>query len=114
MQTASRTTRGCSGAKFRPSIERLPQSDKPGMDKEGFLDTIRRQYAEDIHEAYIECSHEHGDVDLPALSSRLSTLMRNAKVDGLPQKEFEDLVRSTVPAVAGKITLAAPSQKRAA
>ena len=76
------------------------------MNKEGFLDTIRKQYAEDIHEAYLECEHEHGEVDFSRLSDRLSALMRNAKVDGLPPKEFEDLVRSTLPAATGKVTLA--------
>ncbi len=85
------------------------------MDKEGFLDIVRKQYAEDIHEAYIECAHEQGDVDFPALSERLTKLMKNARVDGLPQKEFEDLVHSTLPdGAAGKVTLAPAPQKRRA
>lgn len=85
------------------------------MDKEGFLDTIRKQYAEDIHEAYLECAHDQGAVDYPALSERLAKLMRNAHVDGLPQKEFEDLVRSTLPGgAASKVTLPTGQQKRRA
>ncbi len=74
------------------------------MDKESFLDTLRQQYVEDIHEAYIEC--EHGDdhkIDMPKLEQLLWKLMKNAKVDGLLPKEFMDLVRSTLPDAAGQI-----------
>jgi hypothetical protein len=73
------------------------------MDREGFLETIRRQYAEDIQEAYLESEHEGGEVDYGALRDRLGKLMRNAKVDGLPHKDFQDLVLSTLPQVEGKL-----------
>lgn len=67
------------------------------MDKEGFLDTIRKQYADEIHEAYLECSHDHGDVDHTRLSGMLKKLRNAAKSEGLSNKDFDDLVTSTLP-----------------
>ncbi len=76
------------------------------MDREGFLETVRRQYIEDIQEAYFECEHG-GDfvLDLPTLQARLGTLMKSAQVDGLPRSEFEELVLTTLPHLQGKIDL---------
>jgi hypothetical protein len=76
------------------------------MDRESFLDTLRQKYAENIHEAYLECEHEDGrSVDYPRLNGLLQKLAKTAKVEGLPPKEFEDLVRSTLPEVNGKLDL---------
>jgi hypothetical protein len=66
------------------------------MDRESFLDGIKQQYAERIHEAYIECEHEEV-VDFTRLGTALKKLMTQAKAEGLPAKDFEDLVRSTLP-----------------
>jgi hypothetical protein len=83
------------------------------MDKETFLDAIRQQYVDDIHEAYLECDHG-GDhmIDMATLNKKLRTLMANAKVDGLSAAEFEELAKATLPDVAGKIDLA-PARKAA-
>lgn len=70
------------------------------MNREDFLDTIRKQYADEIHEAYIECAHEAGNTDWSVLNGKLSKLMRSAKAEGLPNKDFVDLVQSTLPAEA--------------
>ncbi len=82
------------------------------MDREGFLETIRKQYAEDIQEAYLECEHDDGrEIDFVRLNLRMARLMQNAQVDGLPPHEFEDLVRSTLPDVHARINF---PKKRAA
>lgn len=67
------------------------------MNREDFLDTLRKQYAEEIDEAYLECEHESGKVDQEALKACLDKLMKSAKAEGLPPKEFFDLVQSTLP-----------------
>lgn len=89
------------------------------MDREGYLETVRRQYIEDIQEAYFECEHG-GDfvLDLPTLQQRLGSLMKCAQVDGLPRSEFEELVTTTLPHLQGKLDLtpgrAAAEKKKAA
>jgi hypothetical protein len=76
------------------------------MDRESFLDTIRSQYAEEINEAYLECEHENGrQIDVKKLNELLTKLMKTAKVDGLPPREFEDLVKSTLPKIVGMVDL---------
>ena len=66
------------------------------MNKESFLDTLRTQYREDIREAFIECEHQ-SQVDFLTLNIKLKSLMNTAKFEGLPFKDFEDLVNSTLP-----------------
>jgi hypothetical protein len=41
------------------------------MDREDFIETLKKQYADNIHEAYIECEHEKGSVDYPELKARI-------------------------------------------
>jgi hypothetical protein len=68
------------------------------MNRESFLETVKQQYAEEIHEAYIE--HEHGlggKVDFPALNKHLKKLMASAKVEGLSAQDFQDLAHATLP-----------------
>lgn len=68
------------------------------MDREGFLDAVRQQYAEEIQEIYLECRQEQGrTVDFIQLNRRLQRLMRNAVVEGLTPEDFRDLVFSTLP-----------------
>jgi hypothetical protein len=86
------------------------------MNRESFLETIKQQYAEEIHEAYIE--HEHGlggKVDYPGLNKHLKKLMNSAKVEGLKPQEFEELAQATLPEeVARQIDLGGAPVKKAA
>jgi hypothetical protein len=67
------------------------------MNREDYLEGLREQYAEEIQEAYVECSHERGKVtDVPTLKSRLLKLQKNAKVEGLVETEFADLVNTAL------------------
>ena len=76
------------------------------MDKEGFLDAIRKQYADEIHEIYLECEHDDGRrVDYAKLNSELKRIRAHARVEGLSDKEFDDLVKSTLPGSQDKLEL---------
>jgi hypothetical protein len=69
------------------------------MNKETFLDTLRSQYAEEIHEAHIECERGEGRIDLEAFAHKLHQLRKAAQVEGLPNQDFDDLVNATIPAL---------------
>ncbi len=85
------------------------------MDREAFLETIKKQYAEDIHEAYIECEHENGEhIDFKNLDTKLTKLKKSAKVEGLPGQEFDDLVQSTLPGVWDRLEMAKQGSGRKA
>src|SRR4051794_36121104 len=50
-------------------------TDKSGMDRESFLETLKTQYAEEIHEAYLECEHEGGStLDLKRLNIEIKKI----------------------------------------
>ena len=70
------------------------------MDRESFLETIRKQYADKIQNTYVQCEHEHDNqvrVDWTQLHRQLTGLMKSAKVDGLAAKEFMELVKAELP-----------------
>ena len=72
------------------------------MDREGFIDTLRYQYAEEIHEAYVLCESRDGqNVDLPKLHALLMQLARAAGREGLPQADFLELAYSALPPEVG-------------
>jgi hypothetical protein len=67
------------------------------MNKESFLETLRSQYAEEIHEAHIECERGEGRVDLELFAHKLHQLRKSAQVEGLANQEFDELVNSLLP-----------------
>jgi len=67
------------------------------MDREDFIETLKKQYADNIHEAYLECEHEKGSVDYPELKARIDKIARSAAVEGLRPAEYQDLVHSVLP-----------------
>ncbi len=67
------------------------------MDRESFLETVRKQIAEEIHEAYMSCESATGDVDFDLLRKKISKIGKAAKVQGLAEKDFEDLLGSELP-----------------
>lgn len=70
------------------------------MDRDDFVEALREQYADEIHEAYIECEHENGkNIDFEKLNDSLAKLMKAANVDGLHDSDFKELVKSTLPEV---------------
>ncbi|HTL13394.1 MAG TPA: hypothetical protein VL588_12950 [Bdellovibrionota bacterium] len=77
------------------------------MNRDDFLHGLREQYAEEIQAAYQECCHENGKVvDFTALHGRLNKLQKSAKVEGLPENDFSDLVSSALPDLAAKLKVA--------
>ncbi|NDF14642.1 hypothetical protein EB061_04900 [bacterium] len=67
------------------------------MDREDFIEQLRQQYADGIYEAYLECEHEGGAVDYPTLRNKIELIGRSAAVEGLPGKEFHELVSGLLP-----------------
>lgn len=81
------------------------------MNRESFLETVKQQYSEEIHEAFIEC--EHGGerkVDLPKLDDLLERLGQNAQKEGLSAGDFVELVQSTLPFVWDQLSLSRPRE----
>ena len=85
------------------------------MDREDFLFALREQYAEEIHEAYLECEHQDGNVvDHSKLNEILNKMMKTARVDGLAGEDFMELVTTTLEDdVCSKLELHAPMHKAA-
>lgn len=83
------------------------------MDRESFLETIRKQYSDDIHEAYVEAEHEGGAIDWGLLNEKLGKLMKSAKAEGLSPAEFCDLVQSVLPEDARSHLTFEPSKQAA-
>ncbi len=81
------------------------------MNRETFLDTVGKQYADEIHEAYVECAHGK-EVDFKKLNVLLKKLMIHAKVDGLSAQEFIELVKTELPDAYSKVDFT--SDRRAA
>jgi hypothetical protein len=76
------------------------------MNRESFLEAVKEQYADEIHEAYLEC--EHGEkLDLPKLESMLARLMAAASHEGISASDFKELVRTTLPDHADELELLA-------
>jgi hypothetical protein len=75
------------------------------MDRESFLETVKKQYADEIQEAYVECEHEDGRaVDYAQLNQMLRRLQGSARAEGLLEKDFQDLVRTALPEIWEKLS----------
>ena len=86
------------------------------MDREGFLETLKKQYTDRISASYFQFEHEGGSVDYPQLSAALQKLKKSAAAEGIRPADFDDLVHSVLPGVEGKVDLGsrpAPTKKAA-
>ncbi|MCC7442884.1 MAG: hypothetical protein IT285_14720 [Bdellovibrionales bacterium] len=74
------------------------------MNRDHFIEGLREQYAEELQEAYRECLSNGGKiVDFTALKGRVERLEKNAKVEGLTESDFSDLVNTTLPEAHAKL-----------
>jgi hypothetical protein len=83
------------------------------MDREGFLEQVRHQYMERISAVYVQAEHEHGEVDYGFLSAQLLKLKKGAAAEGIGGADFDEMVRSVLPDLDGKVDLSAPIKKAA-
>jgi hypothetical protein len=67
------------------------------MDRDDYIDNLKKQYADGIFEAYLECEHESGTIDYPELKSRLEKIGKAAQVEGIHPSEFHELVFGVLP-----------------
>lgn len=67
-------------------------SSKPS---EQFHDSLIAHYKEMIHEAYLECEHEHHTtIDEVSFQLKLSVIMKGAHLDGLTSEDIQFLVET--------------------
>ena len=67
------------------------------MDREDFIENVKKQFADSINEAYLECEHEKGSVDYPALREHIDKIAKAAAVEGLRPHEYHELVCCILP-----------------
>jgi Ca2+-binding EF-hand superfamily protein len=83
---------------------RQKSADNGDMNRESFLETVRKQYCERISASYMICEHG-GRVDVEELATQLKPLKRMAAREGLTHGEFDELVFSFFPDIRGKVDL---------
>lgn len=66
------------------------------MNKDDFLFALREQFTASIEEVYAECEHDHG-VDFKTLGTKLAKLKKAAKLQGLSESDFDELVKNGLP-----------------
>ena len=76
------------------------------MNRESFLETVLKSYAEQVREAFVECEHENGQVDFKTLNTKLMKLMKGAKAEGLSEQEYLQLVHGELTDVWDKLDFA--------
>ena len=82
------------------------------MDREGFLESLRQQYSDEIEAAYRQS--EHGlTVDLVKFNHDLLVLRHSAVVEGLPERDFDELIQAVLPHIVEKVDFL-KNQKNAA
>ncbi len=96
------------GLKFRQKI-----ADPVSMNRESFLETVRKQYGERINASYMLSEHG-GRVDLHEWGAQLRPLKKMAAREGLSHSEFDELVYSFFPDVRGKVDLEVAVSSKAA
>lgn len=75
------------------------------MNRDAFLDILKRQYSDEISFTYSKHDHHTGSgLDILKLDEELAKLRRSAEVEGLPAEEFDGLVRSKLAHVHDKLT----------
>lgn len=71
------------------------------MNRESYLETVKKQFTDEIHSAYIHCQHEGPNnsrlLDISALESKLQKLKRVAVAEGISENDFDDLIHAAIP-----------------
>jgi len=83
---------------------RQENADNGFMNRESFLETVRKQYCERISASYMLCEHG-GRINVEELGAQLKPLKKMAAREGLTHGEFDELVFSFFPDVRGKVDL---------
>jgi hypothetical protein len=83
---------------------RQKSADTGFMNRESFLETVRKQYCERINASYMLCEHG-GRINIEELGAQLKPLKKMAAREGLTHGEFDELVFSFFPDVRGKLDL---------
>lgn len=74
------------------------------MNRESFLETVRKQYCDRISASYLLCEHE-GRVNVEEFGAQLKPLKKMAEREGISFSEFDELVFSFFPDIRGRVDL---------
>jgi hypothetical protein len=74
------------------------------LDRDGFIETLNRQYTELVHEALLE-SESHGEVNFETLKTKISYAFKASQRDGLPSEKFHAILRDVVPDYTDRLEL---------
>jgi hypothetical protein len=84
------------------------------MNRDTFLETIRRRYLADLRDAYFECEQaETKQLDQEKFQKLLSKLVKHAQMAGMPQSEIEGALSVVVPQISVEIARDGRIQKAA-
>ena len=72
------------------------------MNRDSFIDSLKERYSAELRDAYLACEVA-GHVDLGEFQLVVSRLSRVARIDGLPETEFKDLVEAHFPEIAASV-----------
>ena len=69
------------------------------MNRENFIEALREQFAEEIHQAYLSCEDPESEhrVDLAQLKEQVFKILKSAQIQGFPEEDFLDLLSTTLP-----------------
>jgi hypothetical protein len=81
------------------------------MDRESFLEAVRKHFANDIQEIYRDCeNHSDRGFDLARMNRLFRSLWKGARAQGIGEKDFLELIRTTIPDHWQEVDLSARSE----
>lgn len=75
------------------------------MNREDFLDTLVRQFTEEVREAYVECEHTRTAFDTADFEKRVHKIWKAAELDGVSKVQFRAILMDVVPDYVDRIPL---------
>jgi len=82
--------------------------------KDEFVNTLIAQYREEIEQILVESEHVYrSTIDYEMLDQKICEILKSAKVDGLEEKIFWDIVHSIIPTYVNYLNSLVPVKKAA-
>lgn len=74
------------------------------MDREDYLETLSRQFSEEVREAFIESEH-HDTFDFAGFQTKVHAIWVAARSGGLSPDRFRSILTDVTPEYAGRLSL---------
>ena len=82
--------------------------------KDEFINTLIAQYREEIEQILVECEHVYrSTIDYEMLDEKVEEILKCAKVDGLDEKIFWDIIQSIIPSYVNYLNFKVSDKKAA-